>query len=57
MTNKEEFLAYLKEASEQVNTWPTWKKSGLSDTSTGQAVTSPPVHEHKAAKSVKQQLA
>ncbi|MDG0803320.1 hypothetical protein [Pectobacterium polaris] len=29
MNNKEEFLAYLKQASQTVEKWPDWKKSGL----------------------------
>ncbi|WP_161804207.1 hypothetical protein [Photorhabdus heterorhabditis] len=29
MTKKEEFLAYLSEASKIVEQWPDWKKGGL----------------------------
>ncbi|RQN05723.1 hypothetical protein [Pantoea ananatis] len=29
MNDKEEFLAFLKQASATVDKWPAWKKSGL----------------------------
>uniref|UniRef100_UPI0036DA0797 hypothetical protein n=1 Tax=Photorhabdus sp. RM322S TaxID=3342825 RepID=UPI0036DA0797 len=29
MTKREEFLAYLSEASKIVEQWPDWKKGGL----------------------------
>ncbi|OCA54050.1 hypothetical protein [Photorhabdus namnaonensis] len=29
MTKREEFLAYLNEASKIVEQWPDWKKGGL----------------------------
>ncbi|WP_167458024.1 hypothetical protein [Rahnella woolbedingensis] len=57
MTNKEEFLAYLKEASEQVNKWPTWKKSGLSDTGSARSSSPSVVQGRSSAKSGKTRLA
>lgn len=30
MITKEEFIAYLKQNSEEVDKWPEWKKTGLS---------------------------
>ncbi|EQC0081328.1 MULTISPECIES: hypothetical protein [Serratia] len=56
--NKEDFLAYLKEASEQVNKWPTWKKSGLTDAATStQSSSSTVVRGHNAVKSGKPHVA